>query len=58
MQFGFRHERRTNDAVFILRRQQEEYHAKGRKSYMCFMDPEKAFDRVPRKAMEWTMRKK
>ena len=25
---------------------------------MCFVDIEKAFDRVPRKAMEWVMRKK
>ena len=25
---------------------------------MCFADIEKAFDRVPRKMMEWAMRKK
>ena len=25
---------------------------------MCFVDIEKAFDRVPRKVMEWAMRKK
>ena len=25
---------------------------------MCFVDVEKAFDRVPRKVMEWAMRKK
>ena len=25
---------------------------------MCFMDLEKAFDRVPRKVLEWAMRKK
>ena len=31
MQFGFMLERRTVDAVFILRRVQEEYHAKGKK---------------------------
>ena len=25
---------------------------------MCFVDIEKAFDRVPRKVMEWAMREK
>ena len=58
MQFGFMRERGTIDAVFILRRMQEEYHPKGKKLHMCFMDLEKAFDRVPRKALEWALRKK
>ena len=31
---------------------------KNKKLYMCFVDMEKAFDRVPKKVMEWTMRKK
>ena len=58
MQFGFMPERGTIDAVFILRRMQEEYHAKGKKLYVCFENLEKAFDRVQRKMMEWAMRKK
>ena len=58
MQFGFMPERRTIDAVFILRRMQEEYHAKGKKVHECFVDPEKTLDRVPRKVLEWTMRTK
>ena len=37
---------------------QEEYHAKGNKSYMCFVDIEKDFDRAPRKVLEWALRKK
>ena len=46
------------DAIFIVRRMQEEYQKKDKKLYMCFVDVNKAFDRVPRKVMEWAMRKK
>ena len=48
----------TSDAVFILRRLQEDYHAKEKKLYMCFADEEKAFDRIPRKVLKWAIRKK
>ena len=58
MQVGFMPVKGTNDAVFILRRMQEEYNANGKKCYMCFVDLEKAFDRVPRKVLEWALRKK
>ena len=58
MQFGFMPERGIIDAVFILRRIQEEFHAKGKQLYMCFVDLEKAFDRVPRKVLEWAIKKK
>ena len=57
MQFGFMPERGTIDAAFILRRIQEEYHANSKKLYMCFVDLEETFDRVPRKVLEWAMRK-
>ena len=57
-QFSFMPKGGTIDAVFILRGMQEEYHAKEKKLYMCFVDLEKAFDRVPRKVLEWAMRKK
>ena len=40
------------DAVFILKRVQEECLDKEKKLYMCFFDLEKAFDRVPRKVLE------
>ena len=58
MQFGFMPERGTMDAVFSLRRMQEEYHVEGKTLYVCFVDLEMAFDRLPRKVLEWTMRKK
>ena len=48
----------TIDAVFFLWRIQQEYLSKQKKLYMCFVDLEKAFDRVPRKVVEWAMRKK
>ena len=34
------------------------YHAEGKKLHMCFVDLEKAFDRVPMKVSEWALRKK
>ena len=46
------------DGIFIMRRMQEEYQKKDKKLYICFVDMEKALDRVPRKVMEWNMRKK
>ena len=58
MQFGFMPKRETIDPVFILRNMQEEYHAEGKKLYMCFVHPEKAFDRVPRNVLEWALMKK
>ena len=58
MQFGFMPGKGTVDAIFIVRRMQEEYQNKDKKLYTCFVDMEKAFDRVPRKVMEWAMRKK
>ena len=47
----------TIDPVFILRRLQEEYLNKEKKLYMYFVDLEKAFERVPKKVLEWAMRK-
>ena len=58
VQFGSMRGKDTNDAVIILRRIQEEYLAKQKKLYMCFVDLEKAFDKVPCIVMEWAMRNK
>ena len=45
MQFGFMPGKRTIDAIFIVR-MQEEYQKKDKKLYMCFVDMEKSFDGV------------
>ena len=37
------------DAIFIVRRMQEEYQKKDKKLYMYFVDIKKAFDRVQEK---------
>ena len=58
MQFDFMHVKESIDTVSILRRLQEEYHARGRKLCMCFVDLDKAFDSVPRKVLECAMKKK
>ena len=58
MQFGFMPGRETTDALFIVRRMQEKYRKKDKKLYMCFVDLEKTFDRVPRRVMQWALRKK
>ena len=44
MQFAFMSNGGIFDAVFILRKLQEEYHATGKKLYMCFVDLDKALD--------------
>ena len=58
MQLGFMPGRGTTDALFVVQRMHEEFRDKEKKLYMCFVDIEKAFDRVPRKAKAWAIRKK
>ena len=58
MQYGFMPGRGTIDAIFILRQLQEKYLGKKKCLYYCFVDLEKAFDRVPRKVIEFALRKK
>ena len=58
MQFDFMTGKGTTHALFILGRMQEEFREREQKLCMCFVELEKTFDRVPRKAMEWALRNK
>ena len=49
MEFEFIRGIGTVDAIFIVRRMQEEYQRKDKNMNTRFVDMEKAFDRVPKK---------
>ena len=56
-QFGFVPGRGTTDAIVVVRQLQEKYLAMNKRLYKAFIDLEKAFDRVPQKAIWWALRK-
>ena len=56
MQCGFMPGKGTIDAIFMVRMLQEKFREKKKKLFMCFVDLEKAFDRVPRKVIQWALR--
>ena len=58
MQFGFMPRKRTTDALFIVKRMQDEYRGKDKKLYVCFVDLEKAFDSISKRVMQQAPRKK
>ena len=57
MQFGFRPGKGTTDAIFIIRQIQEKFLAKKKDLWIAFVDLEKAFDRVPREVVWWSLRR-
>ena len=57
MQFEFMTSHSTTNVIFILRQMQEKHHLKRITMYAAFVDLEKAFDRVPRKLIWWSLTK-
>ena len=55
---GFMPGRGTTDAIFIMRQLLEKYEMAGRDLCMVFVDLEKAFDRVSREVIWWSLRRK
>ena len=45
----------TTDAIFVVRQVQERFMDKKRPLFFAFVDHEKAFDRVPRAVLEWSL---
>ena len=56
-QFGFAKGKSTTDAIHIARQLQEKFMQKKKKLFHIFVDLEKAFDKVPRQAIEWALRR-
>ena len=50
-QYGFRPNRSTTDMMFVVRRLQEIGRKAGVSLFMCFIDPQKAYDTVDRTFM-------
>ena len=57
MQCGFMQGRGRTDAIFILHLLQKKHLVAGKPLYLAFIDLEKAFDRVPREVIWWSMSK-
>ena len=58
MQMGFMPGRGSTYAIFTMRQLMEKFEMAGRNLYMVFVDLEKAFDRVSREVIWWSLRGK
>ena len=55
--FGFQQGKSTVDTIFVVRQLQERYGGKKKELFHTVVDLEKAFDRVPREAIVWALRR-
>ena len=58
MQFGFSQGKGTTGVMLVIRQVQEKRLEKNKKVFMAFLDLEKAYDRVPREVVYWSLRKR
>jgi hypothetical protein len=56
-QFGFMLERSTTDAIFLIRQLMKRCRDQKKDLHKIFIDLEKAYDKVPRNVMWWTLQK-
>jgi Reverse transcriptase (RNA-dependent DNA polymerase) len=57
-QFGFMLERSTMEAIFLIRQLMERHREQKKDLHMIFIDLEKAYDKVLRNIIWWTLEKK
>ena len=56
-QFNFQQRKPTVDAIFVMKQLLERYRGEKKQLFHIFVDLEKAFDRVPREAIVWALRR-
>ena len=56
-QFGFMPGRSTMEAIFLIRQLMKKYREQKKDLHMVFIDQEKAYDKVTRNVMWWTLEK-